>query len=330
MFPWSFLESLPGLRAVWPIWRDNLYRHYEPFKTAFLKPVPEDPVKFVPSIARCGVLHEVVTQPDGSMLAVCTRGRCDAYTVLPDDIIPLELDWPKFSRALAATLRLEPKFARAAPYHTFQIGIFNHLPVLLTVQSCTGHLLHALTALIGQLNQPFIVLSPTTAFLTAPARTLLQSVGAACFGLDSLVDFREDGSLVTLTDPAALFRQLPPPLDQSPDFLPGHKAFALIQKLSAGPRAKAPTVLAVFRLYCIEERSIPEIARKCRCSVATVANRLRIIRSKTGKDPLDLRTFAKEFVSYERHTAEAKRNFSRRRYVMVPAYQSDEPEPRDD
>lgn len=314
---WSFLESLPGPIAVWPIWRDNLHRHYPAFKSAFLKPAPEATVKFVPCITGCRCFHEVVRQPDGSMLALCRCGACSFFTVLPDDIIPLTLDWPKLARALAAALGLQPKLARPGPYNTFQLGLYQTLPVLLTVQSSTSEFLHALTALLGRLDQPFILLSPTTQFFTAGGRELLQSVGAACFGLDALLDFAEDGSFTRLINPADLFAQLPPAFEPAPDETSNLRAFGLIEKLSAGNRAKSPTVLAVFRLYCVQELSIPQIARKCRCSLGTVANRLRLIRLKTGIDPIDLRKFSNQFATVDRDVSAAKRNFSHRNHRVL-------------
>ncbi|HWW02171.1 MAG TPA: hypothetical protein VNZ64_20895 [Candidatus Acidoferrum sp.] len=215
--PWSFLESLPGPIAVWPIWRDNLERHYPAFKTAFLKPVPESPVKFVPCIDGCRCFHEVVRQADGSMLGVCRCGACSPFGLLPDDIIPLVLNRPKLARALCAALRLQYKLTRPGRYNTFQIGPFQTLSVLLTVQSSAGEFLHVLTALLARLNEPFILLSPTTQFQTAAGRDLLQSVGAACFGLDALLDFGEEGSLTPLKSAAELFDQLPAALELPPD-----------------------------------------------------------------------------------------------------------------
>lgn len=205
---WSVLESLPGPVAVWSVWRHKLNRHYQAFKTAFLKPVPESALKFIPCINGCGCFHEVVRQSDGRMLGVCHCGACSPFTVLSNDIIPLALDWPKLARGLCAALRLEHKLARPRHCNTVQIGLFRMLPVLLTIQSSAGEFHQVLTALLAPLDQPFILLSPTTQFLTAAGRDRLQSVGAACFGLDALLDFGEDGSLTPLKNPAELFSRL--------------------------------------------------------------------------------------------------------------------------
>lgn len=41
----------------------------------------------------------------------------------------------------------------------------------------------------------------------------------------------------------------------------------------------------MFRLCCIEAISAAQVARKFRCSKATILNRLALIRSKTGIEP---------------------------------------------
>lgn len=208
-FAWSALESLPGPIAVWPVWRDNLQRHYPAFKASFLKPVPGSTVKFFPCIHGCPCFHEVVRQSDGRMLGVCHCGACAPFIVRPNDVIPLAPDWPKLGRSLCAALRLELKLARPRHCNTFQIGAFRTQPVLLTVQSSAAEFVQVLTALQAQLDQAFILLSPTTRLLSAAGRDRLESVGAACFGLENLLDFGTDGSLTLLRNPVELFGRLP-------------------------------------------------------------------------------------------------------------------------
>jgi hypothetical protein len=67
------------------------------------------------------------------------------------------------------------------------------------------------------------------------------------------------------------------------------RAFALIQTLDSETGAKPPSLLSVFRLYCIEELSADHIARVHHCSKSTVIGRLNQIRARTGVDPQDLR-----------------------------------------
>lgn len=59
-------------------------------------------------------------------------------------------------------------------------------------------------------------------------------------------------------------------------------AFALLQKLELDAPLKAPSVLTVFRLYCVDGHSAERVARKCRCAKGTVMRRLRFIEARTG------------------------------------------------
>lgn len=59
-------------------------------------------------------------------------------------------------------------------------------------------------------------------------------------------------------------------------------AFALLQRLDADKHGRKPTLLTVFRLYCVDGLSAEQVAVKCRCAKATVLNRLRIIEERTG------------------------------------------------
>lgn len=69
-------------------------------------------------------------------------------------------------------------------------------------------------------------------------------------------------------------------------------AFALLQKLELDAPLKAPSVLTVFRLYCVDGFSAERVARKCRCSKGTVMSRLRFIQARTGMKPEQFRAMS--------------------------------------
>lgn len=69
-------------------------------------------------------------------------------------------------------------------------------------------------------------------------------------------------------------------------------AFALMVKLDARGKQKAPTPLTVFRHYCIEGISAEQTATKCRCSKGTVMGRLRLIERVTRKKPESFRAMS--------------------------------------
>ena len=69
-------------------------------------------------------------------------------------------------------------------------------------------------------------------------------------------------------------------------------AFALMVKLDATGKQKAPTPLTVFRLYCIEQMSADDIAAKCRCAKGTIMSRLRFIEAQTKTKPEQFRAMS--------------------------------------
>ncbi len=66
-------------------------------------------------------------------------------------------------------------------------------------------------------------------------------------------------------------------------------ALFLLEQLDSSGPINSPTVLTVFRLYCVREMSVAQVARACRCSVGTVSNRLKLLRARTGVEPRKLR-----------------------------------------
>jgi len=62
-------------------------------------------------------------------------------------------------------------------------------------------------------------------------------------------------------------------------------AFQILDRFDSIHVTKPPTVLTIFRLYCVQRMTVTQVARRCRCSVGTVCNRLRLIQSKIGIHP---------------------------------------------
>jgi hypothetical protein len=287
------LECTQGLSTVWFAWRENLGRFYEPFKDAFLKPDPGHPARFLPCPLYCGCWHEVIRRPDGSLGAECRcdPGRCDTWTATIEDITPLELDWPKLARALCQALDLKPQIVNLGFYNTLQIGCWagDTTPVILTIATNPRQFLHVVTALIQRLTKPFILLAPTARHAGVGVRELLQTAGSGFFPLDEHISLSNLPLLSSLTPSARLFADFVPASNGPQEEDVARHALALLQRLDAESPTSAPTVLTVFRLYCIEELSVAQIRRRCRCSAGTVSNRLKLIQAKTGLEPKNLR-----------------------------------------
>ena len=111
--------------------------------------------------------------------------------------------------------------------------------------------------------------------------------------------------------------QLPKPAPNEP--VPedaARRAFALVQQLDPESRMKAPSVLTVFRLYCMEELTTDRIARKCGCSKGTVISRLRLIRDKTGVDPEALRRLSPHLEKIEEDMSDSRAEHIHRKRMI--------------
>jgi DNA-directed RNA polymerase specialized sigma24 family protein len=91
------------------------------------------------------------------------------------------------------------------------------------------------------------------------------------------------------------------------------RALALIHQLESDSPTGSPSVTSVFRLYCVEELTIEQIAKKCRCSLGTVANRLKLIKAKTGIEPKNLRRVSDHLDRMQADLEAAKKEWRRGR-----------------
>jgi DNA-directed RNA polymerase specialized sigma24 family protein len=102
------------------------------------------------------------------------------------------------------------------------------------------------------------------------------------------------------------------------------QAFALLQRLDSAQVVKPPTLLTVFRLYCIDELSAAAIAHKCRCSKATIIRRLELIHDKTSLDPQRMRRISSHLDQIDTDIAESGAAHIHRRRLIYDADEEDE------
>jgi hypothetical protein len=195
---------------------------------------------------------------------------------------------------IALLIELERLFtARPAPF------------ILLTPTACTAEINSALVrhscahlSLSAVLRSPTIsiipighLLAPFTARLTARRESdqVLREIHRNLSGL------RHQLSRLPSSVPSE-----PVPEDAA------RHAFALVQKLDTESPMKPPTLLTVFRLYCMEEMTAGRIARKCACSKGTIIGRLALIRQKTGVDPEAMRRLSSQFEKIESDIADSR------------------------
>src|SRR5205085_5178779 len=74
-------------------------------------------------------------------------------------------------------------------------------------------------------------------------------------------------------------------------------------------RRKKPSLLTIFRLYCVQEMTVAQIAHKCSCSKATISNRLSLLQSKTGVPHARLRRVSAHFTKFQRDMVAARQDY---------------------
>jgi hypothetical protein len=292
---WNCLESIRGCEAVSAVWRENLGSHYASFSAAFLR-FQSEAVRFYPCPRNCGCAHEVIQHSDGSLVGVCRceSWNCEDLCLTATDIASFQLSWPHLGQAICKALGLKPKSAENALPGTRQIGAWSAdaVPVILTVQSQAVDFRRVVAELVARLGRRFILLAPTPAHFDVASQELLVRAEAAFFALDAHLTLMSGGSLQSAKAPGELFAQLQPEAKEGSGEDIARSAFALLQQLDSEGPAKPPAVLTVFRLYCLENLTAAQVARKCRCSKTTVVDRLNLIRAKTGMPPERLRAYS--------------------------------------
>ena len=217
-------------------------------------------------------------------LCRCDPPNCPDILLSPDDIVLLELSWTKIARALCHVFALDYKPADLGLLNTRQIGSWSidAVPVILTIQHERSWFRTVLLELLARLRQRFILLAPTAKNIDAVSHELLASSDAAFFSLDANITLTAEGSLrLTGAVPGELFAKFTPqPRDADEDL--ASRAFALIHQLDSQGTRKPPSLLGVFRMYCVDGFSVSTIARKFHSSRMTVRQRLKLIETKIG------------------------------------------------
>lgn len=92
--------------------------------------------------------------------------------------------------------------------------------------------------------------------------------------------------------------------------------FALVQQLDSDEVVKPPGVVTVFRLYCMDELTAAQAARKLHCSKPTVLRRLELLRRKTGLEPAALRRISPHLSKIEDGLTDSRARHIHRRTAI--------------
>ena len=322
--PWAALESIPGQTAVSALWRARLGECYHEFKAAFLHPTARL-APYYPCPLDCGCWHEVIYHGADDLTGVCRcdLGRCGPFRLTTDDVRLWELSWARLGRSLCRALGLDRKSSELNLYNTRQIGAWSAVvvPAVLTIQHDPGSFRQVVEALVARLRQPFILLAPTGQHLDAACQGLLAGVRAGFFGLDNHVRLVGSIGLEPVRAVGELFAAFSPGAAEALEEDAARKAFALVKALDAEQPARKASLYTVFRLYCVEAKTVEQVARQCRCARSLVFLRLGALRRKLGRDPRQLRQYSGHFERIEESLAEPR---ARRIYRRAAAFGEEE------
>src|ERR1035438_5449808 len=124
--PWSCLETLPGLIALPRVWRARLGEMFERVEALILQ-ANATPAQLLPCPRGCGLAHDIICRPDGSLIATCDADPSQPRDILltPAEITPWEVSWSKLGHALFEVLGLHGKSAPLPLPNTLQIGAWS-------------------------------------------------------------------------------------------------------------------------------------------------------------------------------------------------------------
>jgi hypothetical protein len=307
--PWLALEAIPSLAALPAVWKGMVGAQFQAFSSLCLQPSSLQ-VRTHPCPRACGCNHALIPRHDGTgAVAVCRCNppSCPDILLTALEITPLEVSRPRLGRALCKAFGFTQKFAEMPVPTTFQFGAWsaNAVPALLTIQVQNSNFRRAVAELAAQLRIPFILFAPTSDFLDAPSQAILQNLHAGFFALDNLVVLTGHGTLQPTSPPAQLFIPFnPQPKEFDLDL--AQRVFALVRNLDTEKPLRPPSLLAVFRHYCIEELSSSQIARKYACSKPSILRRLALIRARTGADPQHLRRLSPHIAKLQDNLADPR------------------------
>ena len=318
---WSALESIPAGSALHTFWSRHLGPDLQTFQHLFLRPAAGPPADAVPCPWNCGCLHKVIRFNSDTLHGICQCNpqRCQTYTVVPEERVTWELDWPKLSRSLCQAVQFQHKIVKLGFYNTLQIGVFpgsagvpaGDVPAILTLAFNSVEFLNILAVLVARFGRPFILLAPSAKPLGPGAKDLLRTTGSVFVPLDAHLAFDSQSRQLSTFNfqPSTFFSDLAAVIADPSDEELARRVCSIIDVLDSESRRKSPSLLTIFRLYCVQEMTVEQIARKCKCSKATVSNRLNLLESKTGVPAARLRHISSYFNKFQEDLDSARHDY---------------------
>lgn len=282
----------------------------------------------------------------------CEENGCEAIQLGPTDLIVYTLDGRMLAASIRRVFHLDEINGAIEGVRSYPVGIWGvrRSRVFFNVPISESGLLNEIDRLCAAITDPFVLLTPTTRFCTPRVQQALRRQGCGQMPLDgtltltapgvvelipsakSAVDaFLGDfGKQVAQGKPLELaIARVEAKLDAiaksrsqvaaNEEEFPAEvarQALALVKQLDTENRLKKPSILTVFRLYCINEMSATEIAEQCCCSKASIIKRLNILARKTGMPAAKLRRYSAQFERMEAEMGDWRAKRIRRRELV--------------
>jgi len=196
---WPTLERLPSLETVLAEWQDVLGKDFsnaEPFLIPTNRHSPTYPCT---NKSRCGCYHEIIKHPSGRIVAACrcdTR-ECKSIPIQTKDTVIYSLDSKKFSKAIQDTLAFTANgnISSATTQNRWLVGTHGetHSPVYFLTRNSDENFLGGLEELINTETNPFILLAPSSQFISPTIKAILQKQKAVLIPLTSTLSLKSPG-----------------------------------------------------------------------------------------------------------------------------------------
>lgn len=127
----------------------------------------------------------------------CDEPDCEDLVLRPEDVSVWELDVSKLGRKIAWALESKPMELRLLVPRTRQVASFGEsgVAVLLALAQDRDEFQQAITALVAESRQAFLLVGPTSRFVDRRCRELLEKRNAEFLDLASCFTIEADGSL---------------------------------------------------------------------------------------------------------------------------------------
>ncbi len=215
---WRALESIPGLLEV-PAWWEHFCGDDFPVIQPHLLPTDvfghRYPCPCYPRDGECP--RRIVDYGDCEFAAICRHSHqfCERIPLTPKDALIHTIDMAKFAGALAPVLKIRPQKLRDFG-GVREIGVSiapatRNCPVFLAIVTSMDQLQRSLHELLLSHPTPFLLLAPTSRFLTADHLRLLDRHKSPFVSLEEAVGVDSDGRFVPL-QPAGEEESAPTPV----------------------------------------------------------------------------------------------------------------------